>query len=230
VTPHLEASAGDYAPTVLLPGDPDRAAWLARTFFEAPRQVNAIRGELGFTGLFRGMPISVQATGMGRPSFSVYAHELVEAYGARRLIRIGTCGGLHAAVAVRELFVADTAIMEDALKGGEKPLQPDTRLLGLARDKARTLGIACHSGPMLCSDVFYPQPPGRFDWARDKGIIAVDMETAGLFKLAVELSIEALSICTVVDNPVSGEQAALSERQGLFTDMARLALEVAVAA
>lgn len=229
MTPHLEAASGDYAPTVLLPGDPARAAWLAATFFEEPRQVNAIRGELGFTGRFRGLPISVQATGMGRPSISVYVHELVEAYGVRRLIRIGTCGGLHAAVAVRQLFVAGSAIMEDALAMNEKPLQPDRRLLDLAREKAQGLGIACHSGPMLCSDVFYPQPPGRFDWAREKGIIAVDMETAGLFKLAADLGVEAVSICTVVDNPVSGEQTSLSERQALFTDMARLALEVAAA-
>lgn len=230
MTPHIEAAAGDYAQAVLLPGDPERAAWIAETFLADARCVNRVRGELGFTGLYRGRPVSVQATGMGRSSASIYLYELATAYGVTTAIRIGTCGGLQADIAIRGLFLADDAIMEQDFSAGGVPERPDPALLQAAKTRAASLGIPIRSGPMLCSDVFYhPKPDGRFDQARAAGKLAVDMETSAVLGDARWLGVRALSMCTVVDNPVTGHEIAPSERQEVFGTMARLALEVACA-
>jgi purine-nucleoside phosphorylase len=230
MTPHIEASQGDYAEIVLLPGDPDRARWIAETLFDGPRCVNRIRSCFGYTGSFGGVPVSVQATGVGRPSVAIYVHELVETYGAKILIRTGTCGALDEAIALRSLYVAGSAIMDSDIAAGREPVHPDAALLRLARLAAERSGVSHHVGPQVSSDVFYhPDPLGRFDAARALGARAVDMETAELFALSRRLGYRALSICTVVDSLVTGEATALSERQALFADMARLALDVACA-
>jgi purine-nucleoside phosphorylase len=230
LTPHIEASKGDYAETVLLPGDPDRARWIAETFFERPRCVNRVRGCLGYSGSYRGVPVSVQATGIGRPSIAIYIHELVQSYGAKTLIRTGTCGALDEAVGLRSLYLAETAIMDFDIASGRPPMHPDAALLRLARLAAGKSGVAHHVGPQVSSDVFYhPDPLGRFDAARALGARAVDMETAELFALSARLGFRALSVCTVVDSLATGEATALSERQALFADMAKLALDVACA-
>jgi len=228
MTPHLEAAAGDYAPTVLLPGDPLRAEWMAQTFLEAPRCVNRIRGELGFTGTYRGLPVSVQSTGMGRSSVAIYVHELIEAYGARTLIRTGSCGGLDAVLGIRTLYIAESVTMEDRI--GEPPALPNPTLLAAARACAVRLELPAFFGPMACSDWFYPQPAGRFDHARAAGMLAVDMESEAVLRVGSDLGARTLCACTVVDNPATGELAPMSERQELFTDLARLALETALAA
>ena len=231
MTPHSEARPGDYAQTVLLPGDPLRAQWMAETFLTGARCVNRLRGALGFTGSYRGKPVSIQATGMGRPSFAIYLHELVTAYGVRIAIRTGSCGGLQGDVGIRELFIAQSAIQEVDLARGGPVGRPDPALLDLALAASADVPVRCRCGPMLSSDHFYhPKPEGRFDGPRRAGMIAVDMETAGLFDGAERLGMRALSICTVVDNPVTGEETAMSERQALFGDLARLSLEVANAA
>lgn len=228
MTPHIEAAAGDYAKTVLLPGDPQRAEWMAGTFLTDARCVNRIRGELGFTGRYYGRPVSIQATGMGRSSASIYLHELATSFGVTTAIRVGTCGGLHEDIAIRGLFLAEDAIMEQDLSAGGVPERPDPTLLQSARTRAASLGIPIRIGPMLCSDVFYHrEPEGRFEPARAVGKLAVDMETSAIFADARWLGIRALSMCTVVDNPVTGQEIAPSERQAVFGDMARLALEVA---
>jgi purine-nucleoside phosphorylase len=228
MTPHNEASLGDYAETVLLPGDPDRARWIAETFFDNARCVNRIRGCLGFTGTFRGKPVSVQAAGVGRPSAAIHVHELITSYGAKILIRTGTCGGLDSRITLRSLYMASSATMDFALHAGQPPVEPDAALLRTAIECARIAGFECHVGPQVCSDVFYhPTPVGRFDAAHAKGIMAVDMETSEVFALSSRLGARALSICTVVDNLATGEVTALAERQALFANMARLALEVA---
>jgi purine-nucleoside phosphorylase len=228
MTPHLEASAGDYAETVLVCGDPLRAEWVANTFLSDVRCVNRVRGCLGYTGLFRGMPISLQATGMGRPSFTIYVHELITVYGVRTLIRIGSCGGLTAAMPLRRVFVCERAVMDSEVEPVPAFFQSDAVLYQDALACARTLGLGVFSGPMVSSDVFYhPAPKTRFDPPKALGITAVDMETANLYALAGPMGFRALSICTLVDNLETGEETALSERHELFRDLARLALEVA---
>ncbi|MBN9242694.1 MAG: purine-nucleoside phosphorylase [Mesorhizobium sp.] len=235
MTPHNEADRGDYAATVLLAGDPQRAEWIAGTFLEAPRCVNRRRGALGFTGMFHGCPVSVQTTGIGASSFLIYAHELLDHYGARTLIRVGTCGGLTRAAALRSLVISAEVHGEDAASGqvfglyDARDCRPDAELLRRALEKAAQLGIACQAGLTVCSDVFYhPRGSGigRFAAAQAAGAIAVDMETSALYRIAGHFGARALSICTVVDNIATGEETDYGERQALFTDMTRLALEV----
>jgi purine-nucleoside phosphorylase len=233
VTPHNEAGKGDYAGTVLLPGDPQRAEWMAETFLEAPRCVNRRRGMLGFTGLFRGKPISIQATGMGVPSFLIYVHELLDFHGVKTLIRTGTCGGLTARVKVRSLVIAQSAQGESAVSGQVFGLYgadagPDPALLAHALTRAAEFGIEHYAGLTTSSDIFYhPQGRSRFAEAQALGSLAVDMETSALYRIAAHFGARALSILTVVDSVATGEQTDYSERQALFTDMTRLALDVA---
>jgi purine-nucleoside phosphorylase len=230
MTPHNEARPEDVAEAVLLPGDPQRAEWIAATFFDAPRLVNTIRGCLGYTGTFRGMPVTVQATGIGRPSFLIYAHELMAFYGVRRAIRVGTCGGLHESLALRDIVIADSARMDAEMQAGAEPRRPDARLLEAARACARDGGIPHGVGPIVSSDVFYhPLGRGRFDRARAEGAIACDMETSPLYGIATQFDARVLSICTVVDHMLTGEETALSERQALFANMSRVALETLAA-
>jgi purine-nucleoside phosphorylase len=234
LTIHIEAGKGDYADTVLLPGDPQRAEWMARTFLQDARCVNRRRGALGFTGLFRGKPASIQATGIGVASFLIYAHELLDHYGARTLIRTGTCGALDAAVKLRSLVISQSVRPESALSGQvcglyEPGAGPDPALFALSLTKAAELGIDHHAGLTSCSDVFYhPDGHARFAEAQAAGALAVDMETSALYRIAKHFGARALSICAVVDNVATGELTDYAERQELFSDMTRLALEVAV--
>lgn len=233
LTPHIEAGKGDYADTVLLPGDPERAAWMARTFLDAPACVNRRRGALGFTGLFRGKPVSIQATGIGVSSFLIYAHELLDFYGVRTLIRTGTCGSLRAEAKLRSLVISQSARPENTESGQvfglyEADAGPDPALLACALTKAAALGIDHHAGLTACTDIFYhPEARARYADARALGALAVDMETSALYRISAHFGARALSLLTVVDNLLTGEQTDYSERQALFTDMSRLALEVA---
>ncbi|MER8462858.1 purine-nucleoside phosphorylase [Mesorhizobium sp. M1396] len=235
MTPHNEADKDDYADTVLLPGDPQRADWMAQTFLEVPRCINRRRGALGFTGLFRGKPVSIHSTGIGVSSFLIYVHELLDYYGARTLIRTGTCGSLTAKAKLRSLVISQSAQAESAQSGQVfglyEPAGPDPALLACALAKAAELGIDHCTGPTVCSDIFYhPEGAGRFADARAAGALAVDMETSALYRIAAHFGARALSICVVVDDIETGEQIDYSERQALFTDMTRLALAVAVEA
>jgi purine-nucleoside phosphorylase len=226
LTPHNEARKGDYAEAILLPGDPERAQWIAESFFEAPRRVNSIRGALGYSGLYRGMPVSVQTTGMGRPSFAIYVHELITVYGARRIVRIGSCGSIDSLVRVRSLVIAECAAMDQEIDSIGEWRRPDQRLFELARARARADRHDHHVCPVVSSDVFYhPDPLGRFARARALGTLACDMETSCTFELAARAGIRGLSICTVVDSLVTGEEIESSERQGVYGAMARLALD-----
>ncbi|MER2536102.1 MAG: DeoD-type purine-nucleoside phosphorylase [Rhizobiaceae bacterium] len=230
MTPHNEARREDVAEAALLPGDPQRAAWIAATFLEAPRLVNTIRGCLGYTGAFRGMPVTVQATGIGRPSFLIYAHELMAFYGVRRAIRVGTCGGLADGLALRDIVIADSARPDTQMDAGAGTHRPDARLLACAAACAREGGVPHGVGPVVSSDIFYhPLGRARFDSARANGAIACDMETSALYGLAAQFEARALSVCTVVDHMLTGEETALSERQGLFANMCRVALEALLA-
>ncbi|MFD1986744.1 purine-nucleoside phosphorylase [Mesorhizobium newzealandense] len=234
MTPHNEADKGAYADTVLLPGDPQRAEWMAQTFLEAPRCINRRRGAIGYTGLFRGKPVSIQATGIGVSSFLIYVHELLDYYGVRTLIRTGTCGSLTAKAKLRGLVISQSAQPESAQSGQVfglyKPVAgPDPALLACALAKAAELGVDHCAGLTVCSDIFYhPEGRGRFADAQAEGALAVDMETSALYRIAGHFGARALSMCTVVDNIETGELTDYSERQELFADMTRLALVVSV--
>ncbi|MBZ9882577.1 DeoD-type purine-nucleoside phosphorylase [Mesorhizobium sp. CA10] len=233
MTPHIEAGRGDYAETVLLPGDPERAQWMAEMFLEAPRCVNRRRGALGFTGRFRGKPVSIQATGIGASSFLIYGFELMEYYGVKTLIRTGTCGGLSEDVPLRGVVISSEVRAESAISGQVfglyQPAGPDPALHARALQCAADLGIACSAGLTICSDVFHhPDGRARFDEPMALGALAVDMETSALYRIAAQFGARALSLLTVVDHVATGELIDDSERQALFTDMTRLALEVAV--
>lgn len=230
MTPHIEAGKGDYAERVVLPGDPDRAAWIARTFFDQPRQVNAIRGALGFTGTYRGMPVSVQTTGIGRPSVSIYLHELFTVFGVRTIVRAGSAGSLEEKAGLRSLVIAEAAAMDFEFEQLDAWRRPDAALYETAVRLAGGNEFAHHACPMVSSDVFYHGDPlGRFAGARARGALACDMETAAIYGMAARFGARALSICTVVDSLVTGEEIDMSERQDVFGPMARLALETLAA-
>jgi purine-nucleoside phosphorylase len=235
MTPHNEAAKGDYAETVLLPGDPQRAEWIAENFLDDVRCVNRWRSEPGFTGSFRGIPVSVQSTGMGTPSLAIYVHELLDAYRVRTLIRIGTCGGLSEKVGLRSLVTSQAASGDSTTNRqlfGPFDYAPcaDFSLLRLAADCAIAAGVEHVVGRTASSDVFYhPDALKRYAQLRQYGIIAVDMETSALYTVAARFAARALSICTVVDNMVTGEETDHAERQELFRPMVELALAVVVA-
>lgn len=233
-TPHNSAQKGDYAEAVLLPGDPLRAKWVAETFLSAPKLVNSVRNCLGYTGTWQGKPVSVQATGMGQPSLSIYVHELVNEYGAKRIIRIGTCGGLSAKVKVRDLVIAQAASTDSTIvKDGFRPFAfapiADFALLRAAAEMAEGKGLRAHVGNMLSSDIFYHIEPGLEGYGRlpAHGVLGVEMESAALYTLAARFGVAALTICTMTDDLLTGEAIDAEARQSSLKDMVALALDVA---
>jgi purine-nucleoside phosphorylase len=235
MTPHNEARPGDYAEAVLLPGDPLRAKWVAETFFETPRQVNGVRNCLGFTGLWKTRPVSVQATGMGQPSLSIYVHELINVYNVQRLIRVGTAGGLAPQVKVRDLIIAQGASTDSSIvKDGFGPFSfaplADFGLLRSSVEKAEAAGLRYHVGNMLSSDIFYHLEPGMEGYGRlpGHGVLGVEMESAALYTLAARFGRKALTICTMTDSIVTDEQLSAADRQSSLKDMIALALDVAI--
>ncbi len=236
-TPHNHAKPGDYAEAVLLPGDPLRAKWIAETFFDSPKLVNSVRNCLGYTGTWKGKPISVQASGMGQPSLSIYVHELINTFGAKTLIRVGTCGGLNAKVKVRDVVLAQGATTDSSIvKGRFGPYNyapiADFGLLRAAADKADAKGLKVHAGNMLSSDIFYHREPGLEGYGAllDHGVIGVEMEAAALYTLAARFGVKALTICTMTDCLITHEEISAEDRQTSLVDMVELALDVAVEA
>lgn len=236
MTPHNNAKAGDYAEAILLPGDPLRAKWVAESFLDDVRQVNSVRNCFGYTGSYKGKPVSVQATGMGQPSLSIYVHELINSYGAKKLLRIGTCGALRPEVRLRDLVLAqaattDTSIVRDAFPGfGFAPIA-DFGLLSDAARRGEAAGMRVHVGNMMSSDVFY-----RLNGFRDyeplakHGCLGVEMESAALYLLAARFNVKALTICSVSDSLVTHEEISAEDRQTSLRDMVALALDVATEA
>ncbi|WP_323015729.1 purine-nucleoside phosphorylase [Devosia sp.] len=236
MTPHNHAKPGDYAEAVLMPGDPLRAKWIAENFLDDARQVNSVRNCLGFTGSFKGKPVSVQASGMGQPSLSIYAHELINSYGVKTLIRVGTCGGLNAKVKVRDLVLAQAASTDSTLVRGRfgpynfAPIA-DFGLLRAAVEKAEAAGLPWHAGNMLSSDVFYHENGFEgYDRLPQHGVIGVEMEAAALYTLAARFGVKALTICTMTDCLITGAEIDADARQTSLRDMVSLALEVAIEA
>lgn len=234
MTPHNHAKVGDYAEAVLLPGDPLRAKWIAETFFENPRQVNAVRNCLGFTGTWQGRPISVQATGMGQPSLAIYVHELINVYGVKTLIRVGTCGGLNTKVKVRDLVLAqaastDSSIVRERFAPYNFAPIADFGLLRAAAAKAESKGMRFHAGNMLSSDIFYHADGfAGYGALPAHGVIGVEMEAAALYTLAARFDVRALTICTMTDCLITKDEISADERQTSLKDMMAVALDVAV--
>ncbi len=236
MTPHNSAGKGDYADAVLLPGDPLRAKWIAETFLDAPRLVNSVRNCLGYTGTYKGKPVSVQATGMGQPSLAIYVHELMTAYDVKTLIRVGTCGGLGADVKLRDIVIASTASTDSAMNRdvfGMYNFAPtaDFGLLRKAVETAEARGLDWHVGGIVSSDVFY-HPDGLkvYEVLQRHGVLGVEMETATLYTLAARHQRRAVSICAVSDSLVTSEALTPDERASSLEAMAELALTVATAA
>ena len=234
MTPHNHAKQGDYAEAVLLPGDPLRAKWIAETFFDNPILVNSVRNCLGYTGTWKGKPVSVQASGMGQPSLAIYVHELINIYGVTSIIRVGTCGGLDARVKVRDLILAQGASTDSAIVKGRfgafnfAPIA-DFGLLRSAADKAEAAGLRFHAGNIVSSDIFYHADGiAGYDPLPAHGVLGVEMEAAVLYTLAARFGIKALAICTMTDCLSTHEEISADERQSSLRDMVELALDVAV--
>jgi len=236
MTPHNHAKPGDYAEAVLLPGDPLRAKWIAENFFENARPVNSVRNCLGFTGTWKGKPVSVQATGMGQASLSIYVHELINVYGVQKLIRVGTAGGLNAKVKVRDLIIAqgattDSAIVRDAFTPFNFAPLADFGLLRTSVELAEAAGLNAHVGNMLSSDIFYHLAPGLEGYGKlpAHGILGVEMEAAALYMLAARFRVRAVAICTMTDCLITRAELSADERQSSLRDMITLALDTAIA-
>jgi purine-nucleoside phosphorylase len=231
---HLEARPGDIAPIVLLPGDPLRAQFIAERFLDGAVCHNRVRNALGFTGHYRGQRVSVQSTGMGMPSCAIYVHELLALYGARTLVRIGTCGAIRADLHTRDLVLAqaastDSAMFRATFGGATFAAVASFELLDRAHAIAKAQGKPVRVGNVLTSDTFYPDETTLSSWWTpwaEHGILAAEMETAALYTLAARRSARALSILTVSDNLVTGEQTTAEVRQTELIDMVTLALEV----
>ena len=234
MTIHIGAKEGDIAPTVLMPGDPLRAEWAARTFLDAPRQVNAVRGMHGFTGMWKGHPVTIHGSGMGMPSLSIYANELIRDYGAKTLIRIGSCGAMQPDVALRDVILAMTASSASTPSTTlfkELNFAPcaDWSLLRAAADAADAMGLAPHIGGIYSSDTFYDERSDLTAQLTRHGTLAVEMEAAELYTVAARLGVRALAVLTVSDHLITGDALDSEARQSSFGEMVEIALTAAFA-
>ena len=234
MTIHIGARPGDIAETVLLPGDPYRARWAAESFLDNPRLVNEVRGMLGYTGTWNGHPVTIHGSGMGMPSLSIYANELIRDYGARTLIRIGSAGGMQHHVAVRDLVLATTASSLSTPSSGlfrELNFAPaaDFGLLKAAWDSAQARGIRTHAGGIYSSDVFYDERPDLNDQLQRHGVLCVEMETAELYTVAARHGARALAVLTISDHLLTHEALPSADRERSFGDMVHVALTAAFA-
>ncbi|MGB2409788.1 MAG: purine-nucleoside phosphorylase, partial [Paracoccaceae bacterium] len=222
------------AETVLMPGDPYRAKWAAETFLETPKLVNEVRGMLGFTGTYKGAPVTIHGSGMGMPSLSIYANELIRDYGAKTLIRIGSCGGMQPQVKLRDIIIAMTASSLSTPSSGmfkELNFAPcaDYGLLSAAVAEARGKDVGLHVGGIYSSDVFYDERPDLNEQMVRHGILGVEMEAAELYNLAARYGVRALAVLTVSDHLQTGEALPSDQREKSFGDMVEIALNAALA-
>jgi purine-nucleoside phosphorylase len=230
VSTHIAAAPGEVAETVLLPGDPLRAEWITKTYLDDVTCYSRVRNMLGFTGTYRGQRVSVQGTGMGQPSLAIYVHELLAEYGARTLVRVGSCGALVDSVAIRDVVIAITACTDSSMnhlrfEGVDYAPAADYQLLRRAVDGAEAAGLPVHVGPILSGDSFYNDRPELTQRLAEYGVLAVEMEASALYTLAAKHGASALAICTVSDSLVTGEHTTADERERTFAAMAELALQ-----
>ena len=231
-TPHIAAELGDFAKTVLMPGDPLRAKYIAENFLENARLVNNVRGIQGYTGTYCGKEVSVMASGMGMPSISIYAYELYNFFGVENIIRVGTAGGMNKNVHIRDIVLGQGACTDSNFAsqfnlGGVLAPIASFDLLKKAYDIGNKMGLTMHVGNIYSTDVFYNDDPATTEKWSKLGVLAVEMEAAALYMTAARFNKKALAICTISDHLLTGESTSAEERQTTFTDMMKLALEVA---
>lgn len=232
MTIHIGAKPEEIAETVLLPGDPYRAKWVAQTFLDDASLVNEVRGMLGYTGTWNGHRVTVQGSGMGMPSLSIYANELIRDYGAKTLIRIGSCGAMQDKVAIRDVILAMTASSLSTPSVGifkELNFAPcaDYGLLHAAAQAAEAKGVTTHIGGIYSADVFYDERPDLNEMMTRHGILGVEMEAAELYNLAARHSVRALAVLTVSDHLLTGAALPSEDRETSFGDMVEIALRAA---
>ncbi|MFK7909444.1 MAG: purine-nucleoside phosphorylase [Akkermansiaceae bacterium] len=230
MTPHIEAKSGDFAPTCLLPGDPLRAEHIAKTFLSDVRKINTVRNMFAYTGDFQGTPVSVMGSGMGIPSISIYAKELITEYGVKNLIRVGSCGAVSKNVKVRDVLIGmgactDSSVNRQRFQGHDYAAIASYPLLKALNDAAEALNIPVTNGNMFSADLFYTPNPSMFDTMEKMDILGIEMEAAGLYGIATEYGANAAAICTVSDHIRTGEATTSEERQTSFEDMMQIALE-----
>ncbi|ROT27975.1 purine-nucleoside phosphorylase [Micromonospora sp. HM5-17] len=232
---HIGAKPGEIAERVLMPGDPLRAKWIAETYLEDATCYSTVRGMLGFTGRWNGIEVSVQGSGMGMPSASIYVHELINDYGVRSLIRVGSCGALSDDLQLRDVIAANGASTDSNMNrvrfAGLVDYAPvaDFGLLRTAVEVADRRGIAMRVGPVLAADAFYTDRPDLYDTLADYGILAVEMESAALYTIAARFRARALTVLTVSDHIKRGEATTAQEREQTFSQMVEIALDTIVA-
>lgn len=232
---HIGAAKGDIAEVVLMPGDPMRAKFVAENFLEGAVCYSEVRGMYGFTGTYKGKRVSVQGSGMGIPSFIIYANELIDFYGVKKILRIGTCGSINLDAKIRDVIIGMSACTTSAINrtrfmGYDFAPTADFKLLKTAYDVAMEQNLECgvHVGPILSTDEFYGHDEGLEQKYSDYGVLGVEMEAAGLYTVAQQKHIQALAILTVSDHILTGEATSSEEREKTFTDMMKIALETAV--
>ena len=231
-TPHIEAKKGEFAKTVLMPGDPLRAKFIAETYLENARLVTKVRNIYGYTGTYKGKEVSVMASGMGIPSIGIYSYELFHGYDVENIIRVGTAGAISEKLHIRDIVIAMGACTDSkfanqfGLPGTYAPIA-SYKLLRKAVDEAeKRKDIHFEVGNVYSNDVFYDESGSKMAWSK-MGVLAVEMETAGLYMTAARAGKNALSICTISDNLVTGEDTASTEREKTFKAMMEIALEIA---
>ncbi|TBN06359.1 purine-nucleoside phosphorylase [Hyunsoonleella flava] len=229
---HIEAKHGDIAETILLPGDPLRAKWIAETFFENPFCFNKVRSMLGYTGTYNGKRISVMGTGMGVPSISIYAHELITEYDVKNLIRVGTSGSYQEYIKIRDIVLAmaassNSGVNELRFSGADYAPTANFDLFQKAVETAKEKQIPIKAGNVFTSDEFYADDFESYKKWSKFGVLCVDMETAGLYTIAAKHNVKALTILTISDSLVTGERTTARERETTFKDMVEIAIELA---
>ena len=230
-TPHIQAKPADFAPTVLMPRDPLRSRFIAENFLENSRLINDVRGIQGYTGTYRGKPVSVMASGMGMPSMGIYSYELFQYFQVENIIRIGSAGALQPHLQLRSIVIGQGACYNSAfaaqygLPGTYAPIA-SWPLLKKAVDAAQAMGLTAYVGNLISNDLFYDDGQSTLLWQK-MGVLAVEMEAAALYMNAARAGKNALAICTISDSLVTGEECTAQERQDTFTQMMELALEIA---
>lgn len=232
MTVHIGANPGDIAETVLLPGDPYRAKWAAETFLKDAVCINQVRGMLGFTGTWNGNRVTIQGSGMGMPSLSIYVNELIRDFGAKTLIRIGSAGGMNEKVAIRDVVLAMTSTtLSTPSLGIMKEINyapcADWSLLKAAAEAAEKKDVPTHIGNIFSNDAFYDERPDLNEQMTRHGVLAVEMEAAELYILAARYQVRALAVLTISDHLLTGEALPSEDRERSFGDMVEIALEVA---